>query len=104
MFNKHNEDLNGWSKEQILGQNFMGAFIPHEERLSLEDTYKGLFHGKPAEKIETNLSTKTGETLSIEWSNTMLLEMKSRRAMARHRLGVSNVTDHLRLSVGLAQK
>ena len=57
MFNKHNEDLNGWSKEQILGQNFMGAFIPHEERLSLEDTYKGLFHGKPAEKIETNLST-----------------------------------------------
>ncbi|PWQ97282.1 SpoIIE family protein phosphatase [Leucothrix arctica] len=74
MFNKHSEDLTGWSKDQILGQNFMGAFIPENERLSLVETYNGLFEGKAAKKLETNLSTKTGEMLSIEWSNTMLLD------------------------------
>lgn len=101
LFNKHSEDLTGWSKDQIIGQNFMGAFIPHDERLSLEDTYKGLFDGKPAEKIETNLSTKTGEMLSIEWSNTMLLDPITNKASMLIATGV-DITERKKSTTELA--
>jgi len=102
MFNKHSEDLTGWSKDQILGQNFMGAFIPQEERLSLEDTYKGLFQGKAAEKIETNLSTKTGEMLSIEWSNTTLLDPITKEPSMLIATGV-DITERKKSTTALAK-
>ncbi len=101
MFNKHSEDLTGWSKEQVIGQNFMGAFIPDGDRLSLEQTYEGLFHGKPAQKIETSLSTKTGEILSIEWSNTMLLDPVTKQPSMLISTGV-DITERKRSTTALA--
>ncbi len=101
MFNKHSEEITGWTKDQIIGQNFMGAFIPFVERLSLKETYEGLFAGKPAEKMETSLNTKTGEKLSIEWSNTMLLDPITQEPTMLIATGV-DITERKRSTTELA--
>jgi PAS domain S-box-containing protein len=78
LFNKHSEKLTGWKSNQIIDENFMTALIPSSEREELALVYKGLFSGEPATKLETTLTTKSGQDLVIEWSNTLLIDPETK--------------------------
>jgi PAS domain S-box-containing protein len=78
LFNKHSENLTGWQSSQIINENFMAAFIPSSEREQLTTVYNGIFSGETATKLETTLTTKTGQDLVIEWSNTLLVDPETK--------------------------
>ncbi|RVU83629.1 PAS domain S-box protein [Leucothrix sargassi] len=101
MFNKHSEELTGWFAKDVMGKSFMEEFIPQQERLSLEKTYDGLFHGKPAEKMESCLITKSGDLMNIEWSNTILLDPETKRPSLLIATGV-DITERKRSTTALA--
>ena len=74
LFNKHSEQLTGWSADQIQGEDFISALIPNDEQEKLNNSYQKILSGESVGKLETSLTTKTGDHLMIEWSNTLLLD------------------------------
>lgn len=79
LFNEYSEELTGWRAEEILGQGFMAAFISADQRDTLAQAHESLFAGHPVDKLETTLSTKSGEPLTIEWSHTLLIDPETNK-------------------------
>ena len=79
LFNHYSEELTGWTDKELHGKDFMSAFIPMNEQEKLSKSYKDLFAGEPTSKLETTLTTKTGEDLIIEWSNTRLIDPETQQ-------------------------
>lgn len=79
LFNQHSEHLTGWKSDEVIGQNFKEVFIPEQQRQMLSDSYDNLLSGGNSEKLETVLTTKDGESLNIEWSNTLLLDPETQQ-------------------------
>ncbi len=63
----------GWSRAEIIERNWYEMFVPQRPELTI--TYqKALQAGKIKPKLEHTILTKSGETLSLRWSNTLLIE------------------------------
>jgi PAS domain S-box-containing protein len=71
-WNSRAEELFGWSREEVLGQNFFEFLVPEPARPHVQDVVDALLRGElPGRSSNENL-TKDGSTLVCEWSNSIL--------------------------------
>jgi PAS domain S-box-containing protein len=71
-WNKQAEELFGWTKEEVIGNNFFDFLIPEKDRPCVEDVVNGLLNGElKSQSINDNL-TKSGEIITCEWNNSRL--------------------------------
>ncbi|MCP4723448.1 MAG: PAS domain S-box protein, partial [bacterium] len=72
-WNEHAEKIFGWSKEDIVSQNFFEYIIPNSAELKVKDVVDSLIHGKQTHSVNENL-TKSGKTILCEWYNSLLYD------------------------------
>jgi len=71
-WNKKAEELFGWTKEEVAGNNFFDFLIPEKDRPRVADVVNSLLNGKlKTQSINDNL-TKGGEIITCEWNNSPL--------------------------------
>jgi two-component system cell cycle sensor histidine kinase/response regulator CckA len=71
-WNKKAEELFGWAKEEIIGNNFFDFLIPEKDRPQVVDVVNSLLNGElKNQSINDNL-TKSGEIITCEWNNSPL--------------------------------
>ncbi|MDH4205876.1 MAG: PAS domain S-box protein [Desulfobacteraceae bacterium] len=71
-WNKKAEELFGWTKEEVIGNNFFDFLIPEKDRPRVVDVVNSLLNGKlKSHSINDNL-TKGGEIITCEWNNSLL--------------------------------
>ncbi|NQU09116.1 MAG: PAS domain S-box protein [Candidatus Abyssubacteria bacterium] len=81
-WNKRAEEMFGWSKEEVLGQNFFEFLIPERARPQVEAVVDALLKGDlPNHSINENL-TKSGEIILCEWNNSIEYDSEGRVAGA----------------------
>ena len=75
-WNNHSEQIFGWPKEEAIGRNLFDFLIPKHERTRLLDVVESLLNKTlPSHVINDNL-TKSGDTITCEWNNTILYDDK----------------------------
>jgi len=70
--NKFGEELFGYSKEEIIGNNIVGTLLPERESTGRDLREMILDVGKHPDKYKSNINEnmkKTGERLWISWTN-----------------------------------
>lgn len=71
-WNKKAEELFGWNKEEVIGNNFFDFLIPEKDRPRVVDVVNSLINGElNSHSINDNL-TKDGEIITCEWNNSPL--------------------------------
>ena len=74
MINKRGCEILGYEEEEILGKDWVSAFVPAEERELVRDVLKRIMAGKiePVEYVENRVVVKGGGKKLIAWHNTMI--------------------------------
>ncbi len=73
-WNKHAEEVFGWERTAVLGKNFYDLLFLPMERPRVEEIFGGLLRGElPSHAISEN-RTRSGETISCEWNNTVFYD------------------------------
>jgi len=71
-WNNHAEQMFGWTREEIVGQNFFDYIIPESTRIHVQVIVKLLLEGKlPSYSINENI-TKSGRIIVCEWNNSII--------------------------------
>jgi len=71
-WNKKAEECFGWTKEEVIGNNFFDFLIPEKDRPRVVDVVNSLLNGElKSHSINDNL-TKGGEIITCEWNNSTL--------------------------------
>ncbi len=74
MINKNGCELLGFKKEQIIGSDWFGKFIPEDDREKTIDAFERLISGDITETInfENRVLTSSGEERIIYWTNNII--------------------------------
>ncbi|MFZ5642937.1 MAG: PAS domain S-box protein [Bacillota bacterium] len=72
LFNNHSEDVLGWSREQVIGKDWLTFFIPDSYKSEMEEILNRLPSLKQGIKFECPVITRTGDERIIAWNNTSL--------------------------------
>lgn len=71
-WNNKAEEIFGWLKEEVVGQNFFDFLIPEKDRPKIEEIVSSLLKGTlSSHSINKNL-TKEGKIITCEWNNSAL--------------------------------
>jgi PAS domain S-box-containing protein len=71
-WNNQAELMFGWTREEIVGQNFFDYIIPESARTHVKEIVKLLLEGKlPSYSINENI-TKSGRIIVCEWNNSII--------------------------------
>ena len=71
--NPHFLQLAGWSRDEILGRNWIEVFVPPEQRAGARAAFaRGLCDGSFPPHLEGEILTRDGRRRLISWSNTPL--------------------------------
>lgn len=66
-------DLTGWSREEVLGEDWFDRFLPLDSRHESRDRLAQGFAGKALPlRLEFPILTKSGEVRSVDWNVTLL--------------------------------
>lgn len=69
--NRHFSDVTGWAKEEVLGLDWFGKFVPESETKSIIRYFLRALSGKfPRATYESSITTKNGETKIVSWHST----------------------------------
>jgi PAS domain S-box-containing protein len=88
LFNQHSERLSGYRQAEVMGKDFGATFLPPTSDPAEAQTLARLFSGQSDQRVETPLLTKDGRTLTIEWSNTQLIDPVSQQPLLLLATGV----------------
>jgi PAS domain S-box-containing protein len=66
------EELFGWSREEIIGNNFFNFIVPKKDRPHVKNIVDDLLKGTLANHSINDNVTKSGEIISCEWINSVL--------------------------------
>jgi PAS domain S-box-containing protein len=73
-WNKQAENIFGWSKEEVLGRNFLDFLIPDNIRPKVGEIVNALLKGNlQRHSINANY-TKSGNVILCEWTNSILYD------------------------------
>ncbi len=72
-WNEKAEKIFGWTKNEIVGQNFFEYIIPNSAELKVKDVVDSLIKGRMIHSINENL-TKKGRIILCEWYNSLLYD------------------------------
>ena len=71
--NSHFLDVTGWSRPEVLGENWMEKFVPPEVGFQLKKIlFDSMVNGKVAQHNDNTILTRAGEQRLISWHNTLL--------------------------------
>jgi PAS domain S-box-containing protein len=71
-WNNRAEQMFGWTREEIVGQNFFDYIIPESACVRVQEIVKLLLEGKlPSHSINENI-TKSGQIIMCEWNNSII--------------------------------
>jgi PAS domain S-box-containing protein/putative nucleotidyltransferase with HDIG domain len=71
--NSHFLDVTGWTRQQVLGENWMEKFVPPEVGFQLKKIlFDSMVNGKIAQRNDNMILTRTGEQRLISWHNTLI--------------------------------
>jgi PAS domain S-box-containing protein len=73
-FNRASEQLTGYTFEEVRGKSFVDLFIPPEDRASIRATFEQILDGNIPLQHENVWRTRNGEFITIDWTNTALLD------------------------------
>lgn len=72
-FNKYAEEMTGYRKEEVIGQNWFDIFIPDRDRDKIPAVFKDALNDMPdVAQYENPIILKNGEERLISWSNNIL--------------------------------
>ncbi len=72
-FNQYAENLTGYNKNEVLGQNWFETFIPERDREEIPRVFKDVLKQMPAASTHENpIRCKDGSEKLVAWSNTIL--------------------------------
>ncbi|MFW6159097.1 MAG: PAS domain S-box protein, partial [Planctomycetota bacterium] len=91
-WNPHAEQVFGWSRQDVLGQDFFQFIVPPEARPDVEGVVGALLRDElPNSSINENL-TRDGDTITCEWHNYVLRD------------GHGNVTGAMSLGLDITER
>lgn len=69
-------EILGYTKEEIIGKNWVENFIPKDQINTIKDVSKLVYEGKieQVKKFENEIITKEGEKKLIAWTNVLILD------------------------------
>ena len=71
--NSHFLDITGWTRQQVLGENWMEKFVPPEVGFQLKKVlFEGMINGKIAQRNDNMILTRNGEQRLVAWHNTLI--------------------------------
>lgn len=70
-WNKQSQKLFGWTKEEVIGKNFLDFLIPKQNHQDIHKSTKELFE-KERIKTTNEIVTKEGEIIICEWYSSIL--------------------------------
>ncbi len=78
--NKKGAGFLGYTKEEVIGKEFSGRFVPERERWKIEAMFAQSITGDdmPMEPYESIIITRNGEKRVIEWKSTVLRDKKGK--------------------------
>lgn len=79
-FNRECERLSGYSFDEVRGHDFLGLFVPEEERESVAAALDRVWAGDSPSENENHWVTRSGERRLILWSNALLRDSEIGRA------------------------
>jgi PAS domain S-box-containing protein len=92
--------MTGYGREEILGRDFIGTFIPPGQGDISAAHFKGIFAGELKENVERPVVAKDGSTRTISWTGALfIMENGQRAAMG---IGV-DITERMALEAQLRQ-
>ncbi len=72
--NSHFLEVTGWTRQQVLGENWMEKFVPPEVGFQLKKIlFDSMVNGKIAQRNDNMILTRNGEQRLISWHNTLIL-------------------------------
>lgn len=75
MINQKGADLLGYSKEEIIGKNWMENFLPESVRADIHKVGDEILKKPGAyDEVENPVLTKSGDEYLVSWKNTALLD------------------------------
>jgi PAS domain S-box-containing protein len=74
LINKKGLEILGYTKDELLGQNWFDICIPKDKRNDMKNVFSQIIQGKISQldHYENEVETKTGEIKLISWYNTIL--------------------------------
>jgi PAS domain S-box-containing protein len=71
-WNVQAEELFGWSREEIIDNNFFDFIVPEKDQLHVKNIVDDLLKGTLVNHSINDNVTKSGEIISCEWNNSVL--------------------------------
>jgi two-component system cell cycle sensor histidine kinase/response regulator CckA len=68
----------GWGEKEIQGRDFLGRFVPENERTGVKESFHRMIHDKESVAHENHVLSKTGEAILMEWHGKPILDPKGR--------------------------
>ncbi|MDZ7304444.1 MAG: PAS domain S-box protein [candidate division KSB1 bacterium] len=101
IFNRQIQKITGYTKEEVLGKNWMEMFLPPKIRPAVEEIFRNIATGRLPSTFENSILTKSGEERLISWNNTIIRNEKQEIVGA---LGLGlDITESRRLQGQLLQ-
>ncbi len=72
LFNAHAEKITGWSRQEVLGKDWLSNFVPGDYHPKVTRAFKKLLEQHNHDEIENPILTKNGEQRIIAWNNTIV--------------------------------
>ena len=72
LFNSLAEKVTGYSKEEVLGQNYISLFSPASLREQMEQDFRNFHQNIPITDLKGRLLTKEGNELILSWNVTSI--------------------------------
>ncbi len=71
--NSHFLEVTGWSRQEVLGENWMEKFVPPDVAYHLKKVlFDSMINSKIAQRNDNMIITRNGELRLISWHNTLL--------------------------------
>ena len=77
-FNRHFEELTGWSLEAARGQDWFDTFLPARDRARIRKLFRRALRGPRTEGNINPIVTKDGRELAIEWDDAPMKDADGR--------------------------
>ena len=94
-------NLTGWSREEVLGNNWFSMFLPDESRERVSAVFKTMMDAGGPAHYENPIITRDGRVRHIVWNNSVLKDHNG-EVLGTASIG-SDITEQMRIEEQLRQ-